>query len=100
MANFHSTISRRDFMKVLGLTGAGAGAAALTAPIFHDLDEVISNDNGVQKKPWYVKERELENSTTEVDWNTMQRYDVSKTANQSPAAYIPGYADIQTQGFR
>jgi len=40
MSKFHSIVSRRQFMKGLGLTGAGIGAAALTAPMFHDLDEV------------------------------------------------------------
>lgn len=40
MHSFHSTVSRRDFMKTLGLAGAGVGAAAATFPVFHDLDEL------------------------------------------------------------
>ena len=31
MSKFHSVVSRRDFMKGLGLAGAGLGAAAATA---------------------------------------------------------------------
>jgi histidinol-phosphate/aromatic aminotransferase/cobyric acid decarboxylase-like protein len=42
MGKFHSTVSRRTFMKGLGLAGAGIGAAAAAAPVFHDLDEVSS----------------------------------------------------------
>ncbi len=38
MSKFHHTVTRRDFMKGLGLAGAGLGAAAATAPVFHDLD--------------------------------------------------------------
>jgi len=69
MSKFHSTISRRDFMKGLGLAGAGIGAAAATAPVFHDLDEVASSPNGLRKLPWYIKERELLDPTVEIDWN-------------------------------
>jgi len=43
MSKFHSTITRRDFMKGLGLAGAGLGAAAATAPVFRDLDEIVSS---------------------------------------------------------
>jgi hypothetical protein len=37
MSKFHSIVSRRDFMKVLGIAGAGLGATAATAPVFHDV---------------------------------------------------------------
>jgi reductive dehalogenase len=74
MSKFHSMVSRRDFMKGLGLAGAGLGAAAATAPVFHDLDEVMSSSS-LQSHPWYVKERELMDPTTDVDWNMMERYD-------------------------
>jgi len=75
MSKFHSMVSRRDFMKGLGLAGAGLGAAAAAAPVFHDLDELISSPQANQKRPWYVKERELMNPTTEIDWNIMKRWD-------------------------
>jgi reductive dehalogenase len=68
-------VSRRDFMKGLGLASAGLGGAALVAPNFHDLDELASSTNATQKRPWYVKERELFNPTDEVDWAMMKRYD-------------------------
>jgi len=71
MSKFHSIVSRRDFMKGLGL--AGVGAAALTAPAFHDLDEVISSDPAGGKRPWYVKEKE--EPTVELDWSQIKRYD-------------------------
>ncbi|PKH45665.1 reductive dehalogenase, partial [Dehalococcoides mccartyi] len=40
MSKFHSTLSRRDFVKALGLSGAGLGLASAAAPAFHDLDEL------------------------------------------------------------
>jgi len=75
MSKFHSMVSRRDFMKGLGLAGAGLGAAAAAAPVFHDLDELMASPTSLRKHPWYVKERELLNPTAEVDWNIMKRYD-------------------------
>ena len=75
MSKFHSTVSRRTFMKGLGLAGAGLGAAAAAGPVFHDLDELAASPTSLVKHPWYVKERELMDPTTEVDWNLMERYD-------------------------
>ena len=75
MSRFHNTVSRRDFMKGLGLAGAGLGAAAAAAPVFHDLDELAGSALANQKRPWYVKERELYNPTTEIDWGIKTRFD-------------------------
>jgi reductive dehalogenase len=85
MSKFHSTVSRRDFMKGLGLAGAGIGAAAATSPVFHDLDEVMGAPQGETKHPWYVKELEHEHPTVEIDWSIYQRID--KTA-KSPRPLI------------
>ncbi|XUX01089.1 MAG: reductive dehalogenase [Dehalogenimonas sp.] len=62
-------------MKALGLTSVGMGGAALLAPTFHDLDEVISSSAAFHKRPWYVKERDLFDPTIEVDWDATQRFD-------------------------
>lgn len=78
MTKFHSTMSRRDFMKSIGLAGAGLGAASLVAPNFNDLDDVASRQNGVARHPWFVKELELEKPTVEIDWSVYQPYDRTK----------------------
>ncbi|QNT75563.1 reductive dehalogenase [Dehalogenimonas etheniformans] len=75
MSLFHSTVSRRQFMKALGLAGAGVGGAALVAPTFHDLDELSASGDSMQKHPWYVKERERLDPAVELDWDLMERYD-------------------------
>jgi reductive dehalogenase len=72
MSEFHSTVSRRDFMKGLGLAGAGLGAAAAVSPVFHDLDEMAAAGNPLNR-PWYITEREYDNPTMEVDWNILER---------------------------
>lgn len=83
MPNFHSSLSRRDFMKGLGVAGAGLGTAAATAPVFQDLDDVISSPNAEWKRPWWVKYRELDDPTTEIDWSLMNRWDARQTG-QAP----------------
>ncbi|APV44918.1 reductive dehalogenase [Dehalogenimonas formicexedens] len=73
---FYSTMSRRQFMKGLGLAGVGTGVASL-APQFHDLDELASNSSSAQRS-WWVKEREHYNPVNEIDWNLFKQYDKTK----------------------
>lgn len=73
MSKFHTTVSRRDFMKGLGLTGAGLGATAAAAPVFHDLDEAMSAPEAGWKRPWYVKQRDYLNPVMEMDWSQVTR---------------------------
>jgi reductive dehalogenase len=87
MSKFHSTVTRRDFMKALGLAGAGIGAAAASAPVFHDLDEFISSPEH-PKRAWWVKE--VDEPTMEVDWQTLQRFDHGgKSYLMNPVPLIP-----------
>jgi len=61
---------------MLGLVGAGIGAAAISAPVFHDLDEVMASPQADFKRPWYVKE--VDKPTVEIDWSMMKRFDESE----------------------
>jgi len=73
MAKYHSTISRRDFLKILGLGGVGLGAAAVSAPVFHDLDELMASPQAQWKRPFWVKE--VDKPTVEIDWGMIPRWD-------------------------
>jgi len=84
MSKYHGTVSRRDFMKGLGLAGAGIGAAAAVAPAFNDLDELASTPG--PRHPWWVKERELENITSDVDWTAFKMLDKTTTGMPNPSA--------------
>lgn len=79
MSKFHSVITRRDFMKALGLTGAGIGTAGVVAPLFHDLDEFIASGY-TEDKPWWVKQKEYGEPTTPIDWSKVSRYDTYNRA--------------------
>ena len=101
MSKFHTTVSRRDFMKGLGLAGAGLGAAAATTPVFHDLDEVIASPTSVAKRSWYVKEREFNDPTMEYDWSQMQRFPENNTLRGShKVEYLTTYISAEEQAQR
>jgi len=72
MSIFHSTVSRRDFMKNLGLVTAGLGGVAAAAPAFHDLDELISSHSAQAKRAWWIKE--VDQPTVDIDWDLMKRH--------------------------
>ncbi|MET0039847.1 MAG: reductive dehalogenase domain-containing protein, partial [Dehalococcoides mccartyi] len=69
MTQFHNTLSRRDFMKGLGLAGAGLGAAAAVSPVFRDLDEMASAPSARVNMPWWVKQ--VNETTTPIDWDKL-----------------------------
>ena len=71
MAKYHSMVSRRDFMKFMGIATASAGGLALLAPKFHDIDELTGSLNAKNNRPWWVKE--VSNPTIEIDYSMMQR---------------------------
>ncbi|XUX00119.1 MAG: reductive dehalogenase [Dehalogenimonas sp.] len=75
MTKFHSTISRREFMKGLGIAGTSIGVTSLVAPVLHDLDEVSTAGVGGGKYPWWVKERSDRDPTVEIDWSMQKRFE-------------------------
>ncbi|AHB14174.1 reductive dehalogenase [Dehalococcoides mccartyi] len=91
MIKKHSTVSRRDFMKGLGLAGAGIGAAAAVTPVFHDLDELLASPQAKLNRPWYVKSREFGDIGMELDWNLLKRRDQSKFTYWKGAAIAMSY---------
>ena len=69
MSSYHSTVSRRRFLKTLGLGTAGLAAAAVAPPVFHDLDEVVSSPLADFKRPSWVKQ--VGKPTVDIDWLQM-----------------------------
>lgn len=86
MAKFHSIVSRREFMKGLGLAGAGVGVASLVSPVFHDLDELTASESASYRRPWWVKQTlEHHHPTVELDWSQINRIDQRLTTQ---SAYV------------
>ena len=86
MAKFHKSLSRRDFMKALGFGAAGAGALAVTAPAFVDLDDMMSSGEALDhsfKRAWYIKERPLGDPTTETDWSVVEGHENNYIMNST-----------------
>ena len=73
MVKYHSTLSRRQFLKVLGLGGAGFGVAAVSPPPFRDFDEVLSSPQSIWKRPAWAKT--VTKPTVEIDWGLLKRFD-------------------------
>ncbi|MFC1978536.1 reductive dehalogenase [Chloroflexota bacterium] len=71
---YHSTTSKRSYMKKTGLSKAG-----------HDLDEIASSSKSEWKRSWWVKY--VDEPTIEVDWDSMDRYD----SRVVPQVYYPNY---------
>jgi len=72
VSKYHSTLSRREFLKALGLGGAGMAAAAVAPPVFRDLDEMMASPAAIMKRPSWVKE--VSKPTIDIDWDIMQRF--------------------------
>ena len=67
---YHSTASRRDFMKFMAMGAfATVGGAMMKGP-FLDLDEMMSSPAAERKLPFWVKE--VDEPTVKIDWENME----------------------------
>lgn len=76
MNNFHSIVDRRDYFKSMGLWAFGLEDTIYSISGFHDIDEIISYGKyNFRHLPWWVKELEYDDATTEIDWEKANRFD-------------------------
>ncbi len=97
--HYHSTVGRRDFMKMLGM-GAGAfglGAAGLSVP-FKSLDEMMASPQAERKLPFWVKE--VDEPTVQIDWENMEIFPHPGMTLFNPASWPEGeWARIQQKNI-
>ena len=72
---YHSTVSSRNFMKMIGFGAGmlGVGTATGHAESFKDLDDMKSSPLAKRKMPFWVKE--VDKPTVEIDWDNMQIFE-------------------------
>ena len=71
---YHTTLSKKAFMRMLGLEGSTSASGIVSSP-YHDLDEVKASPAAERKLPWWI--REVDKPTVEIDWSQMKRFDSS-----------------------
>ncbi|MCP4141242.1 MAG: reductive dehalogenase [Chloroflexi bacterium] len=69
-------MSRRSFLKTIGLGGAALGASTFKWN-FKSLEEAMDSQYAEKTMPWWV--REVDEPTVEVDWDKIERYDSRRT---------------------
>lgn len=71
-----SAMSRRDFLRTLGISGITAGVAGTTGLALAGEALGSTTSGGVHRRPWWV--REVDEPTTGINWDVMQRVDASR----------------------
>lgn len=70
-------LSRRDFLKTLGVTGATVGVVGTVGMTAAGEAFGAPMSGGVYRRPWWV--RQVAEPTTGIDWSRIERYDATKT---------------------
>ncbi|MFC1861135.1 reductive dehalogenase [Chloroflexota bacterium] len=80
---YHSTLSLRDHLRLLGLRGHSGQAAA---SVLHDSQEFSSSSLAIWKRP--LGTRWIDRPTIEIDWDRMERFDARQHTIMGLAGYI------------
>jgi epoxyqueuosine reductase len=78
-------LNRREFLKDMGLLGAGAASLSLLGPI-EALGETWSDKAGIAPRPFWV--HQVDKPTVEVDWSLIYRFDERNTVRRGWSKYM------------
>ena len=84
----HSSLGRRDFMKMLGVGAGAVGLGAVgfgAAAGFKDMDEMMASPIAERDLPFWVKE--VDEPTVEIDWENMERFHGPENTLFNPASW-------------
>jgi epoxyqueuosine reductase len=87
-------VNRRDFLRIAGIGAAATAVVAATKPAAASMAQSgfnagrFSDAAGRPSRPWWVKV--VDQPTTEIDWNVMQRYNERTGSVRGPgmAGYV------------
>ena len=80
-----SSLNRREFLRDMGLLGAGAATVAALGPI-EALGESWSDQAGIAPRPPWV--RTVDIPTVEIDWDFIYRFDERNTVRRGWSKYL------------
>ncbi len=81
-----SKVSRREFLRLAGVGGAGLAGAVVLARSPKRLEDLVNSPAGKWQRPWWV--RSADRPTTGVDWDRVQRYDERNTMRRGHQKYV------------
>ena len=91
-----SSLNRREFLKDLGLFGAGAAGLSMLGPI-EALGETWSDKAGIAERPFWV--HQVDKPTVEIDWDAIYRFDERNTVRRGWSKYLDEetFKDLSTR---
>ena len=79
------SLNRREFLKDMGLLGAGAATLGMVGPI-EALGETWSDKAGIAERPFWV--HQVSKPTVEIDWSAIYRFDERNTVRRGWSKYL------------
>jgi len=97
--HYHSSVSRRDFMKMIGLGGLATLSGRLLESPFKDLDEMMTSPAATRNLPFWVKE--VDEPTVQIDWEKMEIFPGFMGTLFNPQSWPEGeWAKIQASNIQ
>jgi epoxyqueuosine reductase len=95
----NGAISRRDFLKNLGMSGAALGITGTVGLVAAGESIGQAMSGGVYTRPWWV--RQVDVPTTAIDWNSIQRVNAAKDTLMGPGLkrYVSEEENTQLEGM-
>lgn len=81
-----SNLTRREFLKDMGLLGAGATVLATGVGAIEAFGESWSDTAGIAPRPFWVNQ--VDKPTVEIDWDAIYRFDERNTVRRGWSKYL------------
>ncbi len=82
---YHSMVSRRDFMKLLGVGTGVAALGGVATKGYSDFDGMMASEFSERRLPFWVKE--VDQPTVEIDWDVYRQFPHAGATLFNPNVY-------------